>query len=163
MPISLKKHQKSSKLINAVIVTIVLILLLFILFSNSQIGSTPSAPTSCFPSNSFSCYNITYSSTTQKATFTLSQNTGNDWSNAKIVFVPSGTQILNGTPDLNWNSTSVSIGALPNGSNIDVMVPINENISSGRSSLGEVWASYEINNNSQIHYSQIALITIHAS
>lgn len=163
------ENSKKTRLIlkGAIAIIIIMALYLLLIFYMSTIGPSAlnPAPTNCFPNAGFSCTNLTYNPSTENVTFIFNQHTINNWSNVEIIFVPSGTQFLNETPNISWNSTeAIQIkGALLQNNNVIISVPINETTLAKAHGAGSIWARYYITNNETVQYTEISLISIRTS
>jgi len=157
-----KKTKSMSKWLIVIAILVVLAIIYFVLFTLQGPITYPNpGPTTCFPNKGFSCSNLTYYPATKNITVTLSQDTGSNWSSTEIIFVPENTQYSN----IAWNSTSaVQIyDALSNRNVINIRLPINDNIPSGSSLVGALWARYTIPSNHTLQYTNLALVELHAS
>ncbi len=103
----------------------------------------------------------------------LGQNTGNNWATANFVFVPQGTSVTAGVPDVSFTTTPAnteynSLG-LTSGQQVTLVLPNNaltpgETVTAGSSAAtGAIWAQYTIAGSTTGQYAEVATINIKAS
>lgn len=121
-------------------------------------------PTQCQTNSIFYCLYPVYSSATGNLSVETGQNTGANWTNVYIVFVPQGTQINNGIPNVSFASPhAVYLAHVYSGFGYDVTLPISsQRTSVGTKMSGGIWAKYMVSSNSTQHYIQITTITMQA-
>ncbi|MGI0100829.1 MAG: hypothetical protein ACREBH_03905 [Candidatus Micrarchaeaceae archaeon] len=142
---------------------------------NSLLGNA------CVASSGFLCQNPIYSHATSNIVVSLGQNTGTTWDTAFFVFVPQGTPVSSGIPQLagnvpiDWSSVNgppvygITQG-LVSGQTQTVTLPVNSlgigygnTITVGTSATGAIWAEYTTSVSGTKQYAQIATINIKAS
>ncbi len=126
--------------------------------------TTVNPPTQCYTNTLFYCLYPVYSSTTGNLSVETGQDTGANWTNVYFAFVPQGTQVNNGIPDVSFASPhAVYLSNVYSGFGYNINLPISsQGTSVGTKMSGGIWAKYMVSGNSTQQYLQITTITMQA-
>lgn len=131
------------------------------LFSLGVFNGAGSLPAICVAYSGYACENLIYSNSTGLLTALISQNNENYWENASVAFIPQGTALSGGIPQVNWSSADY-IGNLTSGRlmpwGVMVAPAANSSVVSGA-----IWAKYTLPGSNQAYYTQIASVSVNTA
>ena len=142
---ALSNQQKitTNKAFRTLLITLIITALLFVVAViaslNLNIGAgQPQMNFSC-TAIGLSCTGLNYSHVTGNLTMIITQNSGQDWINVSIAFVPSGSSY-------NWSSTENTYSipdTLQSGKQVVVTIPVSGPVPKGQQTMGVIWLKYQ--------------------
>lgn len=152
----------------AVAVIIVVILAAVLIFSTTLKGKAGSyenqtSSSSCSQLGGFTCSDPSYSYSTGDLSLYVGQNTGSNWTNVQVIFVPAGTNYTNGVPNVDWTTAGNVTGGLQTGSRAYVTLPATNPVGVGTKLTGEIWAKYQLNIGGTYYYAELGNVTAWAT
>jgi hypothetical protein len=148
------------------IIAILVIILIVAFVSMPSLGGMltgVSSSSACAVQSGYSCGSLIYNHTTGKLSATLGQSTGYNWAVVEILFVPQGTALSNGVPQISWNNATSLSNGLANGTVASVLLPASGAVSSGTAISGTIWARYSLEVGGNENYVQLGAINnLHA-
>ncbi len=132
--------------------------------NENQSGTPIIVEATCSPTNyTFQCKYPYFNYTTGIFTVAISQNTGYNWIQVTVRFVPTGTVYSHGVPELSWAppaAVNVTGGLLPNITKY-VNIPItNGPVAVGTNITGSIWAKYQLGEGKAQFYANISSAVI---
>lgn len=127
-------------------------------------GNTIIVEVTCSPTNyTFQCRQPYFNYNTSVFTVALSQNTGYNWIQVTVRFVPVGTVYSHGVPELSWAppaAVNVTGGLLSNTTKY-INIPIsNGPIAVGTNITGSIWAKYQLGEGKAQFYANMSSAVI---
>jgi hypothetical protein len=126
---------------------VALVTIIFGVFITTESGFRGDAfcGTGCIASSGFYCSGLSYSHATGNLTMTLGQATGQSWQAWGVAYVPQGTSLSEGIPDVTFIPVNDADGALPSGATRVVSLPASApDTPVGRAISGAIWACYVV-------------------
>ncbi len=129
----------------AILLIIFAILGLYLLFTYS--GDHADIIAECTPLPGYSCGPFVFDHTNGNLVMTLSQHTGTDWKGAVFAYVPDGTPMTSGIPDIPEKEVTTDY-ALPNGTTVSLNLKVILNgaaltsVPVATPTSGKIWACY---------------------
>jgi hypothetical protein len=118
--------------------------------------------TYCYPNSGFECDGSYY--TTGELRAEIVQDTGTNWTNASVVFVPAGTTVNDGIPNASFSPpNAVDIKYMYSGYGYDVDLPASSMVSLGTDASGSIWIKYATLESSAEQYVQIGTMDMQAT
>lgn len=151
----------------AIVVAIFAIFLIYLYYNPSpNPGWGGNIGTACVAYSGFLCSNPYLSIITGNLTIAIGENVGSNWNNVYFAFVPQGTKINNGIPNVSFaqpNAVYINNMNSSTTTTVNLAVAKPNTLTKDQRVIGSVWAKYTINGTTQISYAQIATINIKAS
>lgn len=160
--------SKRNLILGAIAVIVIVIIILYSISTYGYYSTPPPIGTACVPQSGFLCKYSILNNITGDLTLTLGQNTGKNWNNVYLIFVPYNTQVnSSGVPQVSFvmpNTTylasMISSRAI---ATINLIVAKPNSLTMGQGVTGTIWAKYMVNGSTNYSYSEIAALNIKAS
>ena len=155
---------------------LIIAVVLGVLFNIGVFNTGSALGTSCIAYSGFLCSSPIYSHATGNVIVTLGQNTGTDWATANIAFMPQGSQLSSGIPEVsslgantfnsitNGGIANSITGGLVSGQSESLGFPVSSSTTTnaGASAAGAFWAAYTVSGSSSMYYVEMATATLKA-
>lgn len=162
------KIHKSDIIIMGIILAIILVVVW--LFSLPGPFSPSAQYSPCISASGYTCNGSVYNHLTGNISVKVGQNTGTSWTSANFIFVPQGTDLINGLPNIGgaaFQSPPANIiyssSGFSSGQIAMLYLPATGPVNAGTTLIGSIWVAYTTEQSSVTQYAQIASIGIKAS